>query len=82
MWNFKAGGGEPKLTFWREPGHEIIRKTGLERANMPLEKLAEYHGPFGWYLANGRVLHNVQDLIGVRVNLQIALTEDHLLSIA
>lgn len=71
-------GGTTDLCFWKEDGQEIIRPRMTVAPRGPnLELLQKIEGPYEqWYLMNTRVLHSVENMTGVRVNLQVSLKDD------
>jgi len=62
------------LCFWREKSQDLRRERALavERGSR-LELIDRVNGPFDcWYMVNARVIHSVENVTGLRLNLQIS----------
>lgn len=74
LYNLEAGGGDSELCFWQERGQDLIRErmVAIERGSH-LELVDRVRGPFNcWYIVNSRIIHSVENAIGLRLNLQIS----------
>jgi hypothetical protein len=74
LYNVDTGGNDSEVCFWREKGYPIYRERMLAVDRGPhLELIDRINGPFDcWYLMNTRIIHSVENLGGLRVNLQIS----------
>lgn len=78
LYNVACGGPDTTLCFWQERGQPLRRERMLAVARGPhLELLDSIKGPFDtWYLMNARVVHSVENMTGVRVNLQVSFDSE------
>jgi hypothetical protein len=78
MYNMRIGGENAELTFYKEKGKELIRERGSECGSTNLlEIIDSVKGPANtWYLINARVLHSVEKVDGLRLNLQISFDRE------
>lgn len=78
MYNVRTGGENAELTFYKEKGKELIRERGSECGNLELlEIIDSVKGPANvWYLINARVLHSVENVDRLRLNLQISFDRE------
>jgi hypothetical protein len=74
LYNVDCGGADTSLCFWQERGQPLRRERMLAVERGPhLELLESIKGPFEtWYLMNARVVHSVENMTGMRVNLQVS----------
>lgn len=74
LYNLETGGGASELCFWQEEGHNICRERMIAIKKGPdLRLLDRVKGPFDcWYIVNSRIIHSVENTIGLRLNLQIS----------
>lgn len=74
LYNLETGGANSELCFWREKSQDLRRERALavERGSR-LELIDRVNGPFDcWYMVNARVIHSVENVTGLRLNLQIS----------
>lgn len=74
LYNVETGGENTELCFWQENGFPLFRDrmTTCPRGDH-LKKILSINGPTGkWYLMNTLVLHSVENMTGLRINLQIS----------
>jgi len=78
IWLLDAGGGQAELTFWRDPGHDLVMSDYQTRDNdHGLINVAVMPGnPGCWYQLNTRVLHSIDWITRNRVGLQISFDQD------
>lgn len=73
------GGDDVRLQFWQEKGQPVVRQPGEacgRRADLDLLDTAT--GPTDcWYLTNATILHNTDQMIRQRVNLQVSFKKQH-----
>jgi hypothetical protein len=74
LYNVASGGSETTLCFWQEREQPLRRERMLALERGPhLTLIDSIRGPFdAWYLMNARVVHSVENMTGVRVNLQVS----------
>jgi hypothetical protein len=74
LYNVASGGSETTLCFWQEREQPLRRERMLALERGPhLTLIDSIMGPFDtWYLMNARVVHSVENMTGVRVNLQVS----------
>ena len=74
LYNIDSGGSDTTLCFWQEREQPLRRERMLAVERGPHLRLIEsVKGPFDtWYLMNARVVHSVENMTGVRVNLQVS----------
>jgi hypothetical protein len=74
LYNVASGGSETTLCFWQESKQPLRRERVLALERGPhLTLIDSVKGPFDtWYLMNARVVHSVENMTGVRVNLQVS----------
>lgn len=73
IYSVRPAGG--KIVYWQELGFPE-RRHGRQFATdfSKLTKIAEFDTPEKtWYLTDSRVLHSVEELTGVRINIQVGL---------
>lgn len=74
LYNVRPGGEESTLCFWKEKDKPLIRDrmvTGQRGSN--LELIDSVKGPFNcWYIMNTRIIHSVEQVKGLRLNLQVS----------
>ncbi len=83
LYNVETGGEETELCFWQETGFPLFRArmTTASRGEN-LKKILTLNGPAGsWYLMNTLVLHSVENMTGLRINLQISFEKNIPLSL-
>lgn len=74
LYNLQPGGTDSTLCFWKEKNQPLIRErmTTSERG-LHLELVDSIKGPFNcWYIMNTRIIHSVEYVQGLRLNLQIS----------
>jgi hypothetical protein len=78
LYNLEAGGEESELCFWREAGQPLYRERMLAVERGPsLQLVDRVRGPFRcWYLMNTRILHSVENVSRLRLNLQVSFDVD------
>ncbi len=85
LYNIKAGGDDSTLCFWKEKNQALYRDrmTTSERGSH-LELIDWVKGPFNcWYIMNTRIIHSVEYVTDLRLNLQISFDKkipEHLLT--
>jgi hypothetical protein len=74
LYNVSAGGPDSTLCFWQEEGEQLFRDRMLAVERSPRLKLVDStKGPFDcWYLMNTRVIHSVENVTSLRLNLQVS----------
>lgn len=78
LYNLRPGGNKAKLCFWQEAGEELYRERMVTSSRGEHLKLIDsIEGPFNcWYLMNTRILHSVENVDGLRLNLQISFDKN------
>ena len=78
LYNVETGGEETELCFWQENGFPLFRDRMTTAARGEnLKKILTLNGPSDkWYLMNTLVLHSVQNMTGLRINLQISFDKN------
>src|SRR5215470_10492014 len=78
LYNVSCGGADTRVCFWQERGQPLLRERMLAFTPGPhLELIDSVSGPFEtWYLMNARILHSVENMTGVRVNLQVSFDSE------
>jgi hypothetical protein len=78
LYNLKNGGDKAKICFWQEENKEVYRERMLAlNRGSHLKLLDEMQSHENcWYLINARVLHSVENVSDLRVNLQISFEND------
>jgi hypothetical protein len=74
LYNLSIGGPDATLCFWKEKNNALVRDrcTDIGLFNS-LELVDSIKGPENvWYLTNTRILHSTENVIGLRLNLQIS----------
>lgn len=73
LYILEPGGKKPLTKFYQEKNQPVIRPGGtyVEDFRLVEELHSEYLVPGVWYLLDGRILHNVQDLESMRVFLSL-----------
>jgi len=74
LYNIQSGGPDSQLCFWQEAGQPLVRQRMLTAERGPNLKLVErVNGPFErWYIVNAKVIHSVENITGLRLNLQVS----------
>ncbi|MBC7539867.1 MAG: hypothetical protein H7281_13680 [Bacteriovorax sp.] len=74
IYNVETGGAESTLCFWQEEGEKILRERMITSERGPHLKLIDsVKGPFDcWYIMNTKILHSVEKVESLRLNLQIS----------
>lgn len=78
LFNLEAGGTNSELCFWQEKGKSLYRERMLAVDRSPnLKLIDQIKGPFDcWYLVNTRVIHSVENVEKLRLNLQISFDNE------
>ena len=73
MYNLRTGGPDARLVFWQEKNQPVIRDRRIGVGEFEnLIEIDSIKGPENsWYLVNTRVLHSTENIIDLRLNLQI-----------
>lgn len=84
LYNLKPGGDDSTLCFWREKDQPLLRDRMTTSERGPhLELIDSIKGPFNcWYIMNTRIIHSVEYVNSLRLNLQISFDKtipEHLL---
>ncbi len=74
LYNIETGGRNSEVCFWQEKGQPLYRERMLAVERGPhLDLVDRIHGPFDcWYIMNTRIIHSVENVSGLRINLQIS----------
>jgi hypothetical protein len=74
LYNLSTGGPDATLCFWKEKNHALVRDRGSAVGIFDsLELVDSIKGPENvWYLTNTRILHSTENVVGLRLNLQIS----------
>lgn len=74
LYNLAAGGPDATLCFWKEKNHPVVRDRCVANGYFDsLELIDSIKGPENiWYLTNTRILHSTENVVGLRLNLQIS----------
>jgi len=74
LYNIQSGGPQSKLCFWREEGQSLVRERMVAVERGPNLKLVDsVYGPFNnWYIVNAKIIHSVEGVSGLRLNLQVS----------
>lgn len=74
LYNLETGGQDSQLCFWQEKGQKLLRERMVTVARGPsLQLVDSIKGPFDcWYIVNSRIIHSVEQVSGLRLNLQIS----------
>ncbi len=74
LYNLDPGGTDTRLCFWQENEKPLFRDRMVTAERGPnLHLIDSVKGPFNqWYLMKTRVLHSVENMTGLRVNLQVS----------
>lgn len=78
LYNLNPGGKNATLCFWQEEGKELYRERMVtSERGQHLKLIDSITGPFNcWYLMNTRILHSVENVEGLRLNLQISFDKE------
>jgi hypothetical protein len=78
LYNVTTGGADSELCFWHEDQHPLFRDRMTTSERGPhLKKIFSLKGPENaWYLMNTMVLHSVENVTSLRVNLQISFEKN------
>lgn len=74
LYNLDTGGEDSELCFWKENDKNLLRERMLAVEQGPrLQVIDRIKGPFDcWYLVNTRIIHSVENVSTLRLNLQIS----------
>ena len=74
MYNLNTGGEDAELCFYQEKNQPLVRDRGTQAGEYKnLELIDSVKGPKdSWYLINARILHSVENIKKLRLNLQIS----------
>ena len=78
LYNLRPGGKNPILSFWHEEKEELYRdRMVTSKRGAHLRLIDSIQGPFDcWYLMNTRILHSVENVEELRLNLQISFDKN------
>jgi len=78
LYNVETGGEDSEVCFWREKGQSLYRERMLAVERSPqLELIDRVKGPYDcWYLMNTRIIHSVENVSALRINLQISFDRE------
>lgn len=78
LYNIETGGRDSDVCFWKEKGYPLYRERMLAvERDSQLELIDRIRGPFDcWYLMNTRIIHSVENVSALRINLQISFDRE------